>query len=314
MTYAVEESDRQRAGVWIAELLDRAYGQSQKRKRAKVLINPCSGKGKAEKLYYRHVLPILTAAKCDIDMAKTKYRGEATDIAEKIDIEAYDIIVACSGDGLVYETFNGLGKRPDAKRALGRISVVHVPCGSGNAMSYNLNGTDSPSLATLAIVKGIQTPLDLMSITQGNNRTLSFLSQSLGIVAETDLSTEHLRWIGQARFTYGFLVRVLRKNVYPCDIAIQCAMEDKASIKEHYKKALENQEPASERRGNKSVDLGDDSVSGTDSGSEGLPPLRYGTVNDKLPDGWEMVSYDRLGNFYCGNVCVLEFISIIARH
>jgi sphingosine kinase len=278
-----------------------------------VLVNPHSGKGSAEKWYYRDVLPILSAAKCSVDMVKTKYRGEATDIAEKVDIEAYDMIVSCSGDGLPHEVFNGLGKRPDAKGALGKVAVVHVPCGSGNAMSCNLNGTNSPSLATLAIVKGIQTPLDLISITQGNTRTLSFLSQSVGIVAESDLATEHLRWLGSARFTYGFLIRLLRKTVYPCDIAIRYAIEDKASIREHYRRELENHEPISERRGNRHIlDLEDDASASTGNGSEeGLPPLRYGTINDKLPKGWEMVSYDRIGNFYCGNVCVSKVFACL---
>jgi sphingosine kinase len=172
-------------------------------------------------------------------------------------------------------------------------------------MSCNLNGTDSPSLATLAIIKGIPTPLDLISITQGDTRTLSFLSQSLGIVAESDLATEHLRWMGGQRFTYGFLVRLIRKALYPCDIAIKVAIDDKPSIREHYKKEQRNHEPAGERRGYKFL-LDDDASASTSSGSDdSLPPLRYGTVNDKLPEGWELVPYDKLGNFYCGNVGIL---------
>ena len=261
LNYAIEEVDHRRATIWINKLLDRSYGEAQKQKRAKVLVNPHSGKGKAEKWYYRDVEPIFSAARCSIDMVKTKYQGEAMEIAEKLDIDGYDMIVSCSGDGLVYEIFNGLGKRPDAKRALGKIAVVHVPCGSGNAMSCNLNGTDSTSLAALAIVKGIKTPVDLISITQGNTRTLSFLSQSVGIVAETDLGTEHLRWLGPARFTYGFLVRLLGKTVYPCDIAIKCAIEDKPNIREHYRKELDNHEPASERRGHRALSEIEDDAS-----------------------------------------------------
>jgi sphingosine kinase len=294
----VEASEE--VNAWIGRLLDRAYGKAQGGKRAKVLVNPHSGKGSAEKWYYRDVEPLLKAARCSIDMVKTKYQGEAVEIAEKLDIEAFDMVVACSGDGLPHEVFNGLGKRPDAKKALSKIAVVHVPCGSGNAMSCNLNGTDSTSLATLAIIKGIPTPLDLISITQGNTRTLSFLSQSVGIVAETDLATENLRWMGSARFTYGFLVRLWTKTVYPCDIAIKVAIEDKPSITEHYRKERDNHEPARERRGYK-FPLDDDASTSSGTG-EGLPPLRYGTVNDKLPEGWELVPYDKLGNFYCGNV------------
>jgi sphingosine kinase len=301
LKYPIEYQMVELVNKWIIRLLDRAYGQSQRKKRAKVLVNPHSGKGSAEKWYYRDVEPLLKAAQCTIDMTKTRHSGEAVEIAEKLDIEAFDIVASCSGDGLPHEVFNGLGKRSDAKKALSKIAVVHIPCGSGNAMSCNLNGTDSASLATLAIIKGIPTPLDLISITQGETRTLSFLSQSVGIVAESDLATEHLRWMGGQRFTYGFLVRLLGKTVYPCDIAVKVAIDDRPAIREHYKAEKTNFEPASERRGYKN--LLDDDASATSGNEEGLPALRYGTVNDKLPEGWEMVPYDKLGNFYCGNVC-----------
>ena len=300
LKYEVEGQTAQLVNKWIIKLLDRSYGESQKRKRAKVLVNPHSGKGSAEKWYYRDVEPLLKAARCSIDMVMTKYRGEAVEIAEKLDIDSFDMVASCSGDGLPHEVFNGLGKRPDAKKALAKIAVVHVPCGSGNAMSCNLNGTDSASVATLAIIKGIPTPLDLISVTQGETRTLSFLSQSVGIVAESDLATEHLRWMGSARFNYGFLVRLWGKICYPCDLAVKVAIDDKPSIKAHYRKEQDNHEPASERRGYKN--LLDDDASASSGNDDGLPTLRYGTVNDKLPEGWELVPYDKLGNFYCGNV------------
>lgn len=271
----------------------------------KVLVNPHSGKGSAVKWYNRDVEPLLRAANCAIDMVRTRHSGEAVEIAEHLDIDAFDVVASCSGDGLPHEVFNGLGKRPDAKKALSKIAVVQLPCGSGNAMSCNLNGTDSPSLATLAVIKGIPTPLDLISITQGDTRTLSFLSQSVGIVAESDLATEHLRWMGAQRFTYGFLVRLIGRAVYPCDIAIKVVIDDKQSIKEHYNKEKSNHEPASERRGYKH--LLDDDASASSGNDDSLPPLRYGTINDKLPEGWELVPYEKLGNFYCGNVSFVLF-------
>ncbi|TVY42159.1 Sphingoid long chain base kinase [Lachnellula subtilissima] len=303
LSYPFEYQAVELVNKWVSKLLDRSYGESQKQKRAKVLVNPHAGKGSAEKWYKRDVEPLLRASKCEIDMVKTRHGGEAVEICEKLDIEAFDMVVACSGDGLAHEVFNGLGRRADAKKALSKIAVTHVPCGSGNAMSCNLSGTDSPSLATLAIIKGIPTPLDLISITQGETRTLSFLSQSLGIVAESDLATEHLRWMGAMRFTYGFLARLVGKTVYPCDLAVKVAIESKEEIKEHYKREKGNHEPPSERRGYRS--LMEDDASASSGYDEGLPALRYGTINDKLPEGWELVPYDKLGNFYCGNMAYM---------
>jgi sphingosine kinase len=298
--YSVEKTSGLTAKTWISRLLDRAYGESQRQKRIKLLINPFGGKGNAQKLYSRDIEPIFTAAQSVIDVERTQYQGHAVEIAENLDIEAYDVVACCSGDGLPHEVFNGLGNRKDAQKALSKVAVVQLPCGTGNAMSWNLNGTGSPSLAALYIVKGIQTPLDLVSITQSNRRFLSFLSQSVGIVAESDLATEHLRWMGENRFTYGFLVRLLRKTVYPCDLAVKVTVEDKQTIRQHYRQELDNRSPAISRRAWSAA---------TESANEGLPPLKFGMVGDELPEGWDLVPYDTLGNFYAGNVCLMSMIS-----
>lgn len=291
VNYAVEKASRGSALVWIAKLLDRAYGASQRNKRIKVLINPFGGAGKAAKWYGRDIEPIFAAARCEVDLEKTHYQGHAVEIAEKLDISAFDVIASCSGDGLPHEVFNGLGKKENAVEALSKVAVVQLPCGTGNAMSWNLNGTGSTSVAALCIVKGLKTPLDLISITQGDRRTLSFLSQSVGIVAESDLGTDNIRWMGSARFTYGFLVRLLGKTLYPCDLAVKVEIGDKPSIKGHYREELANKASLEERR--------------AEYLTEGRPPLRYGSIKDDLPSDWNLLPYDNLGNFYAGNMAYM---------
>lgn len=39
-------------------------------------------------------------------------------------------------------------------------------------------------------------PTDLFSMTHGGKRYISFMTQSLGLIAEVDLGTEHLRFMG----------------------------------------------------------------------------------------------------------------------
>jgi sphingosine kinase len=46
---------------------------------------------------------------------------------------------------------------------------------------------------------------DLFLFTQGNTRIISHMSQALGLMAEVDLGTEHLRWMGDRRFVLGFI-------------------------------------------------------------------------------------------------------------
>ncbi|KAL5442559.1 hypothetical protein PMIN07_004809 [Paraphaeosphaeria minitans] len=293
--YKLEKPDSDLATAWVWRLLEKAYGASQPQKRIKVLINPFGGQGKATQIYHKHIAPILAAARCELDVESTTHNGHGVEIAQNLAIEQFDVVACCSGDGIPHEVWNGFGKRKDAQRALVKIAVAQLPCGSGNALCLNHNGTDSPSLAALAVVKGLRTPLGLASVTQGDRRLLSFLSQSAGIVAETDLATENLRWMGSARFTYGFLVRLLKKTVYPADIAIKVEYDNKEAVRAAYRAEAE-----------KPLLTQDERTLPAPGEACAIPPLKYGTINDPLPDDWELVPHDQLGNFYAGNLAYMS--------
>ena len=289
--YEVEASDL--APKWIDRLLDRAYGLAKRRKRIKLLINPFGGTGKAQKLYTSYIEPIFAAARCEVDVERTQYSGHAVDIAERLDIEAYDLLASASGDGLPHECFNGLGRKSNAAEALRKLAVVQLPCGSGNALSWNLNGTGDCGIAALEIVKGVRTSLDLVSVTQGEKRTLSFLSSALGVVAESDLGTDNIRWMGDARFTYGILTRLISETIYPIEYSVKEDIVDKEDIKRHWLSSLSSAPP--------DRDLEPSALEG-----QGLPELKYGTINDPLPSTWtSMTDYPNMGNFYAGNLCIV---------
>lgn len=288
---------------WVDALMDRAYpSNTQRRKRIKVLVNPFGGQGYAQKLWTREVEPIFAAARCDVDVEKTAYRGHAVEIAEKLDVESVDVVACASGDGLPYEVFNGLAKQPRPRRALRKVAVVQIPCGSGNALSLNLNGTDSPSLAAVAIIKGIRSPMDLMAITQGDKKYYSFLSQAVGLVADVDLGTESLRWMGSFRFTWGALVRILGQTIYPAEVSVLTDTDDKRAIRESYRHALEEQQAAMDKHIPPTFD--DDAL--LESSEADLPPLKYGTVNDELPSSFHTYDDPTLGNFYVGNMPLMS--------
>lgn len=293
LRYPIVQEQKEDVEAWAAKLLGRAYGGATRNKKLKVLVNPFGGKGTALDMYMRYAAPVLAAAQCQVDMQVTSHRGHATVIAEQVDVGACDAIVCCSGDGVPYEVFNGLAKKPNAREALAKVAVAMIPGGSGNAMAWNLCGTDSVSLAALAIVKGLHTPLDLVSITQGNTRTLSFLSQSFGIVAESDLGTDNIRWMGAQRFTYGLLVRLMQRTVYPCDLAVKAEMADKDAIKKHYATYASAVPP--KRTPESTANL-----------PSGLPELKYGSVTDNLPDDWEVIPSETMGNFYAGNMPIMS--------
>lgn len=284
---------------WVDALMNRAYpSNTKRRKRIKVLINPFGGQGNAQKLWTRDVEPIFAAAHCDVDVEKTAYRGHAVEIAEKLDADAVDVVACASGDGLPHEVFNGLAKQVEPRRALRKVAVTQIPCGSGNAMSLNLNGTDSPSLAAVAIVKGIRSPLDLVAITQGNNKFYSFLSQAVGIIAETDLGTESLRWMGSFRFTWGVLVRMLGQTIYPAEVSVVLESDDKRAIREAYRWTAQEQRAAAAKHLTPEVD--DVLIENVNAD---IPSLKFGAVTDALAGSFQTRDMPTIGNFYVGNMC-----------
>ncbi|KXJ91690.1 diacylglycerol kinase catalytic domain-containing protein [Microdochium bolleyi] len=289
----------QDATKWVETLLDKAYGPGvQRRKRAKAIVNPHAGPGGADKIWDRDVRPLFEAARMTLDVTRTSITKEAITICEQLDLSAFDVVIPCSGDGLPFECFNGLGNRPDARKALSELAVAHIPCGSGNGMSCNLYGSPPcPSLAALSIIKGVRAKMDLMSVTQGDKRMLSFLSQSLGIIAESDLGTEHLRWMGAKRFDVGVVQRIFSKKVYPCEVAAKVEIADKQAIKAHFKRIRAQEDEEASKDGSSGRKVLQEDWEG-----EGLPPLKYGTINDKVPEDWEKTTYDNMGNFYNGNM------------
>ncbi|KAL5614481.1 uncharacterized protein BROUX77_000318 [Berkeleyomyces rouxiae] len=299
----VLNSTTEALSAWVTTVMDCAYGTSRRSKRALVLVNPRSGPGGAEKKWSTKSRPIFEAARMPMDVIVTSHGGQATDICEKMDINNFDMVVGCAGDGMPYEIFNGLGKRADAARALSKISVAHIPCGSGNGMSVNLYGTHRPSIAALSIVKGITTPLDLVSVTQGESRSLSFMSQNVGMIAECDLATEHLRWMGDNRFVVGFLQRVMSGVAYPCEIAAKVEIADKNAIKAHYHQE-KGQANCNFVGDNKNIVEDDGPSAGANE--DGLPDLKYGTLNNKIPGDWEVIKSDGLGCLYVGNMAFMD--------
>jgi len=172
-------------------------------------------------------------------------------------------------------------------------------------------------------------PIDLASITQedksasgGVRRTLSFLSQAVGIVAEVDLATENQRWMGDARFTLGFLQRILGKTVWPCDVALCVIDDDKASIRRNYREFMQKesrgQYDATEHSPRTEepliTTLTPDNPAPTsattttpthspDTTTTTLPSLTFGTISSPLPTTFTpLTHHPNLGNFYAGNM------------
>jgi sphingosine kinase len=226
------------------------------------------------------------------------------------------VVACCSGDGIPHEVFNGLAQQAHPGRALRSVAVTQLPGGSGNGMSWNLHGTGSASVAALSVVKGVNMPVDLVSITQGTTRSLSFLSQAVGIIAESDLGTDKWRWMGDTRFTVGYVLRLMRQTVWPVDVALGIEIDDKDGVKHAYRKYVDsisgNSKPLQSPIASSSSSDNEEQArqqqqeeQAQDDPPTSLPPLRFGTINDPLPSNWKLTPYENLGNFYAGKMAYM---------
>ncbi|KAF8983327.1 sphinganine kinase lcb4 [Entomortierella lignicola] len=214
-------NDKAQATLWQFNVLTHVYKDIKRSKHFKVLVNPFGGQGHAKRIWEHTAEPLFKAAGCTYDLTYTTHRYHAKEIARDLDIRAFDAIVSVSGDGVLYEVINGLMERSDAAIAH-KLPLGAIPGGSGNALSFSLLGEDHGSHvgnAVLGVIKGRAMPVDLCSVTQSTGRYFSFVLQSFGLIADVDLGSEHLRWMGEARFTMAAIGKLLSQASYPCELA-----------------------------------------------------------------------------------------------
>lgn len=291
VTTAFDSRSGQSAAELAEQIMIKAYGAAKAKKRFLVLVNPNGGTGNAVKIFKHASEPLLRAAHCILEVVETTHRYHAQEIGAEIQMDTYDAIMCCSGDGIPHEVINGMASRPaDGAQLLQSVAICQLPCGSGNSLSWSLNGTSSASLATLSMIKGQAIPVDYMAVTQGNQRVVSFLSQAWGLVADLDLGTEHMRWMGGVRFTVGAIQRVFNRKIYPCEIAVKARITDPEELKAHYKKYTAS--PC--------ATLSPEEISQLDP--DVFSKLKYGSVNDPIPSDWEVTTSKGMNNFYTGKM------------
>lgn len=275
-------------------VLSKAYGESHVRPSILLLINPHGGQGKAVQIYKSKVEPILKAAKVSITYKETTHSEHAVEIARELDIDEYDIIACCSGDGIPHEVINGFHSRPDkGATAFNKIAMTQLPCGTGNALSLSTHGSNDASIATFNMLKAKKTKLDLMTVTQGKTNEvtkLSFLSQCYGVIADSDIGTEYLRWMGPIRFDLGIAYRVLTREKFPCDLYVKYVTDSQEEIVQHFDR---------HRAGNPVGDSVEKLLKEEDF------ELKGPKLNEEVPSDWQKLSSgitDNLSVFYVGKL------------
>lgn len=89
-------------------------------------------------------------------------------------------------------------KRQDWMKAI-KTPVGIIPGGTGNALAESLEMNVITSVLTA--IKGYTRPIDLCRVTQGSQHYWSFLGIHWGYICDTDKESEHLRFLGDLRYT-----------------------------------------------------------------------------------------------------------------
>ncbi|CAK5264569.1 unnamed protein product [Mycena citricolor] len=266
---AAEDVENDVLDAWMDTLLHLAYHGIKRGRRIKVLVNPHSGTKKGAALFKRVIEPVLLAGHCTIDVTYTNGRNHGYEIAQSISLD-FDAVAIVSGDGLVHEVLNGFAHHAQPRKAFG-IPLVPIPAGTGNGLSLNILGfQDGFDIVASALnaVKGVSMKVDLFSMVQNGKRTISFMSQAIGLIADLDIGTEDLRWMGDARFTYGLLRGLIRFKPCPVKLSYKAAELDKDKMYDSMKRSRQNVGVPAEES-----EVIEDTA---------LPPLQY----SESKDGW----------------------------
>ncbi|KAJ7582657.1 ATP-NAD kinase-like domain-containing protein [Mycena floridula] len=262
--------------LWVEALLAEAYKGVKRGRRLRVIVNPYGGVRKGPETFSKIVEPILLAADCTLDIIHTTHSGHAFEIAKTMSLD-YDAVLSVSGDGLVHEIMNGFAEHAQPSRVFA-IPIAPIPTGSGNGLALNLLGIEDgfdTVAAALNAVKGLPMRVDVCSVIQNGKRSLSYMSQALGLMADLDLGTENLRWMGDLRFTLGFLrggtSLLVQWKPCPVELSYKAAEVDKTKMVHTLNSRRQLDKLASSS-----------SVAVIES-STGLPPVKYSTDD---VDGW----------------------------
>ena len=193
-----------------------------------VIINPASGTKIALKMYKDVLKPALDTKNINYEILETQYAGHAKDAIQKKNLDDYCGLVIISGDGLLHEVFNGLYNLHNWNHVMGSLPVGIMPGGSGNALScallhqmkqpfdgMNNLGTNG---ALKNIINGLKyrktTNLDFIEVETDGKRVITFLGVTMGLIADVDLGTEFLRFLGYMRAYLAVLWRIIFPKSY----------------------------------------------------------------------------------------------------
>ena len=193
-----------------------------------IFINPASGTKIAKKLYKNSLKPSLEANDIQYELIETKYAGHAVEVVQQKDLSEVGGIVTVSGDGMIHEVMNGIYSLPNWEHILNTTPIGVMPGGSGNALNcsllrqlnlpldgrYRLGEDHSTNNICNGAISGKKVGFDLIEVETNEKRLISFLGVTIGIVADVDIGSELIRFLGFMRSYLLVAYKILVPRVY----------------------------------------------------------------------------------------------------
>ncbi|GBO30748.1 Ceramide kinase, partial [Araneus ventricosus] len=151
---------------------------------------------------------------------------------EDIDISKFDGIVCVGGDGMFSEVLNSVllkaqkDKGVDSNDVYNTLTIPKIPlgiipAGSTNAAVNCITGSSDPISATLFIIQGHYTGIDVCGVySAGRLLRFAVTFLSYGYFGDVIRDSEKLRWMGPKRYDFSGFKNILRRKLYEGELQL----------------------------------------------------------------------------------------------
>jgi sphingosine kinase len=195
-----------------------ASGLPARPRKLLVLVNLKSGTGTGQQVLDQTVRPMLVQAGVELEICETTHPLHAKERATEEDIGSYDGVVLMGGDGIIHEFLQGVHAHRNADQLVHTIKLGVIGCGTGNGLAKSLthaaNEAYSHLESTFLIAKSQTTAMDLSKYETSTQEYYSFLTFTWAMIADVDIESESVRFLGSLRFDLCAAWRVVSLRTY----------------------------------------------------------------------------------------------------
>lgn len=174
--------------------------------RYKIIVNPISGRGYAEKM-----IPAIEEKLKEIglnyDLVQTERPWHAAELAEQAALDGYDVVISASGDGTANEVINGLMKAQEKGKNATAMGIITV--GTGNDLAYGMNIPGNFDECFKVLSDNNRRVMDIGMVTGGDYPNGRYFANGVGMGFDAAVGFEavKIRW---TRGLLAYLIAALR--------------------------------------------------------------------------------------------------------